>query len=265
MERRFRADGTQITPDIVARDRDGQVLVTDFKHTTLPIELRQVSDRLKSFDADCDQMRRYQRMFSEHPEVLAAVGGGDHPGGRRFGLIYRWPLALPYPVASGVMVLQAEQIIRELNNGCADRSAIASASGDGEPCTSRQQRHTSGGVDFRDARSQVERLEGGQEANILPSLSNSRSGVAVRETPVSRLTPNPPPPPRDPAARSEQPGNRPPPIRPSVPDLPPIYGPGAVRVGSTVMDGSSGRRSEAESARGTIAPYSAGVRYPSEL
>ncbi len=56
-------------------------------------------------------------MFSEHPEVLAAVGGGDHPGGRRFGLIYRWPLALPYPVASGVMVLQAEQIIRELNNG----------------------------------------------------------------------------------------------------------------------------------------------------
>ena len=102
MECRFRADGTQITPDIVARDRDGQVLVTDFKHTTLPIELRQVSDRLKSFDADCDQMRRYQRMFSEHPEVLAAVGGGDHPGGRRFGLIYRWPLRFhtPWPPVS---------------------------------------------------------------------------------------------------------------------------------------------------------------------
>jgi len=48
-------------------------------------------------------------------------------------------------------------------------------------------------------------------------------------------------------------------------DLPPFYGPGAVRVGSTVTDGSSGRRSAAESARGTIAPYSAGVRYPSAL
>src|SRR5262245_30220811 len=48
-------------------------------------------------------------------------------------------------------------------------------------------------------------------------------------------------------------------------DLPPFYGPGAVRVGSTVTDGSSGRRSAAASARGTIAPYSAGVRYPSEL
>jgi hypothetical protein len=48
-------------------------------------------------------------------------------------------------------------------------------------------------------------------------------------------------------------------------DLPPFYGPGAVRVGSTVTDGSSGRRSAAESARGTIAPYSAGVRYPNEL
>jgi hypothetical protein len=47
--------------------------------------------------------------------------------------------------------------------------------------------------------------------------------------------------------------------------LPPFYGPGAVRVGSTVTDGSSGWRSAAESARGTISPYSAGVRYPSEL
>ena len=49
------------------------------------------------------------------------------------------------------------------------------------------------------------------------------------------------------------------------PDLPPFYGPGAVRVGSTVTDGSSGRRSAAESARGAIAPNSAGVRYPNEL
>src|SRR5262249_19090362 len=49
------------------------------------------------------------------------------------------------------------------------------------------------------------------------------------------------------------------------PDLPPFYGPGAARVGSTVTDGSSGRRSAAASARGTIAPYSAGVRYPNEL
>ena len=48
-------------------------------------------------------------------------------------------------------------------------------------------------------------------------------------------------------------------------DLPPFYGPGAVRVGSTVTDGPSGRRSAAESARGTIAPYSAGVRYPNAL
>jgi len=48
-------------------------------------------------------------------------------------------------------------------------------------------------------------------------------------------------------------------------DLPPFYGPGAVRVGSTVTDGSSGRRSAAESARGAIAPNSAGVRYPNEL
>ena len=48
-------------------------------------------------------------------------------------------------------------------------------------------------------------------------------------------------------------------------DLPPFYGPGAVRVGSTVPDGTSGRRSAAESARGAIAPYSAGVRYPSAL
>src|SRR5262249_45644238 len=48
-------------------------------------------------------------------------------------------------------------------------------------------------------------------------------------------------------------------------DLPPFYGPGAVRVGSTVTDGSSGRRSAAEAARGTIAPNSAGVRYPNEL
>jgi predicted ATPase len=48
-------------------------------------------------------------------------------------------------------------------------------------------------------------------------------------------------------------------------DLPPFYGPGAVRVGSIVADGSSGRRSAADSARGAIAPTSAGVRYPSEL
>src|SRR5262245_25388341 len=48
-------------------------------------------------------------------------------------------------------------------------------------------------------------------------------------------------------------------------DLPPFYGPGAVRVGSTVTDGSSGRRSAAESARGAIAPNPAGVRYPNEL
>jgi len=47
--------------------------------------------------------------------------------------------------------------------------------------------------------------------------------------------------------------------------LPPFYVPGAVRVGSIVTDGSSGRRSAAESARGAIAPNSAGVRYPSEL
>jgi len=48
-------------------------------------------------------------------------------------------------------------------------------------------------------------------------------------------------------------------------DLPPFYGPGAVRVGSAVTDGSSGRRSAAESARGTVAPYPAGARYPNEL
>lgn len=46
--------------------------------------------------------------------------------------------------------------------------------------------------------------------------------------------------------------------------LPPFYVPGAVRVGSTATDVSSGRRGEAESARGLISPYSAGVRYPSE-
>ena len=55
------------------------------------------------------------------------------------------------------------------------------------------------------------------------------------------------------------------PIGSFLPGLPPFYVPGAVRVGSTATDVSSGRRSEAESARGHIAPYSAGVRYPSEL
>jgi len=48
-------------------------------------------------------------------------------------------------------------------------------------------------------------------------------------------------------------------------DLPPFYGPGAVRVGSTATDVSSGRRSAAESARGHISPNSAGVRCPNEL
>ncbi len=48
-------------------------------------------------------------------------------------------------------------------------------------------------------------------------------------------------------------------------DLPPFYGPGAVRVGSTVTDGSSGRFRCAAPSRGTIAAYSAGVRYPNEL
>jgi hypothetical protein len=51
----------------------------------------------------------------------------------------------------------------------------------------------------------------------------------------------------------------------AVADLPPFYVPVAVRVGSTVTDVSSGRRSAAESGRGHISPYSAGVRYPSEL
>jgi hypothetical protein len=47
--------------------------------------------------------------------------------------------------------------------------------------------------------------------------------------------------------------------------LPPFYVPGAVRVGSTVTDVSSARRSAAESGRGHISPNSAGVPYPSEL
>lgn len=116
-ERRLRADGAEITPDVIARDRDGHVLVADFKHTTPPIEPRQVSDRLKSFDADCDQMQRYQTKVREHPEMLAPVGLVDDPSSSRFALIYRWPLAIPYPAASDIVVLQAERIIRELNRG----------------------------------------------------------------------------------------------------------------------------------------------------
>ena len=46
--------------------------------------------------------------------------------------------------------------------------------------------------------------------------------------------------------------------------LPPFYVPGAVRVGSTVTDVSSARRSAVESGRGHISPNSAGVRYPNE-
>ncbi len=116
-ERPFRAEGVEITPDIIARDRDGQVLVADFKHTTPPIEPRQICDRLKSFDADCDQMRRYQRVLHKHPEMLATVGQANHPEVCRFALIYRWPLVIPYHVASDIAVIQAEPVIRELSGG----------------------------------------------------------------------------------------------------------------------------------------------------
>jgi hypothetical protein len=116
-EPRLRAQGAEIMPDIVASDRDCQFLIADFKHTTLPIEPRQISDRLKSFAADCDQMRRYQTVLCEHPEMLTAMGRADHPELCRIALIYRWPLSIPYPAACDVVVFQAEPIIRELSHG----------------------------------------------------------------------------------------------------------------------------------------------------
>jgi hypothetical protein len=116
-ERHFRSGNVEITPDIVARDRERRVLVADFKHTTPPIEPRQVSDRLKSFDADCDQMRRYQRVLREHPEMFTSIGIGDHPEVSTVALIYRWPLAIPYGATSQVVVLHAERVLHDLKSG----------------------------------------------------------------------------------------------------------------------------------------------------
>lgn len=127
-ERRFRSGRVEITPDIVACDRDRRVLVADFKHTTPPIEPRQVTDRLKSFDADCDQVRRYERVLREHPEMLTSIGIRDHPKASTVALIYRWPLAIPYALTSQVSVLHAERILSKLNAGATTLAQLLTSS-----------------------------------------------------------------------------------------------------------------------------------------
>ncbi len=49
--------------------------------------------------------------------MLATVGQANHPEVCRFALIYRWPLVIPYHVASDIAVIQAEPVIRELSGG----------------------------------------------------------------------------------------------------------------------------------------------------
>ena len=49
--------------------------------------------------------------------MLATVGLADDPIVSRFTLIYRWPLNIPYPAASPVVVCHAERILRDLSNG----------------------------------------------------------------------------------------------------------------------------------------------------
>jgi hypothetical protein len=72
---------------------------------------------LKSFDADCDQICRYERVLREHPDVLDTLVRGDRCRLLRFALIYRWPLVIPYHAAPDLVVLHAERIIRDLNDG----------------------------------------------------------------------------------------------------------------------------------------------------
>lgn len=116
-EARLEAGDWRITPDILAMDREGVVLVADFKNDTVPIEPRQVADRLRSFDHHADQLSRYLKFVVDHPRLVAAKFGVSSLGPVRTAVIYRWPMAIPHEAIQHLSVLHVSRVLGQLTSG----------------------------------------------------------------------------------------------------------------------------------------------------